>query len=71
MQQVGHKNSSVDTSGLKTNASYKDVREKIAQQTKDLRASHFALGVHNQLAQASSASMYTAPPTQALMNSSN
>ena len=71
MQQNGHKENISDPKGAKTNASYADVRQKIAEQTKDLRASHFALGVNNQVNQASSKAMFVAPPTNALVNGTN
>ena len=44
------------------------MREKIAEQAKDLRASHFALGADNSAAQASSAAMFIAHPSNALIN---
>ena len=71
MQQKGHKGNNNDPKGAKTNSSYSDVRQKIAEQTKDLRASHFALGVDKQVAQASSKVMFAAPPMHALVNGSN
>ena len=43
----------------------------IAQQTKDLRSSHFTLGKETGVGQASSAVMYKAPPTQSLLSSGN
>ena len=67
LQQDGHaadKNSS--RNGMQSN--YSEVRDKIAQQTKDLRSSHFHLGGEKGVAQASSAAMYKAPPQNALLS---
>ena len=55
-QESGHKGD--DGSSRNKGSTYTEVREKIAKQTKDLRSSHFALGVDQSTAQASSAAMY-------------
>ena len=67
LQQSGHKESDGAGGSRNKGASYTEVREKIAGQTKDLRSSHFALGADHSKAQASSAAMYIAPPTNALI----
>jgi len=67
LQQSGHKNRNNDP--LKSNDSFNQVRLKIAAQTKDLRSSHFALGGDKTPAQASSTITYQAPPTKALITS--
>lgn len=67
LQQNGYK-AEGEASTSRKGATYSEVREKIAQQTKDLRSSHFALGADNSTNQASSAAMFTAPPTNILIN---
>ena len=67
LQQSGHKTEAVGSPRDGNVASYSEVREKIAEQTKDLRSSHFALGVNNAPTQPSS-SMFSAPPTKALLS---
>ena len=67
LQQSGHKQDELNSTRNKV-ASYTEVREKIAEQTKDLRSSHFALGADQSTALASSAAMYIAPPTNALIH---
>ena len=67
IQQKGHKTGEGNGNSRNNGSTFTEVREKIAEQTKDLRSSHFALGVDNTPAQASSAIMYTAPPTNALI----
>ena len=48
MQQSGHKQRNTDK--LKSNDDFTMVRAKIAEQTKELRSSHFALGVDKTVA---------------------
>ena len=65
LQQSGHKDPS------RNNASYTEVRDRIAKMGKDLRSSHFNLGGEKGVAQASSAMVYQAPPTQNLISGAN
>ena len=65
LQQSGHKPD--NTGSRNAGPTYTEVKSKIAEQTKDLRSSHFALGVDKGQPQASSAAMYQAPPTKALI----
>lgn len=69
MQQSGHKQKGNDK--LKKNDDFTVVRAKIAEQTKDLRSSHFALGGDKTPAQANSSIVYQAPPTKVLISTTN
>lgn len=66
LQQSGHASDQGASRNSQAN-NYTQVREKIAEQTKDLRSSHFALGKETDFGQASSTTMYQAPPTTALL----
>jgi len=57
--------------GTRNNASYTEVRDRIALQTKDLRSSHFDLGKEKDTGQASSAAMFQAPPAKALIRNTS
>ena len=61
IQQAGH------NQGQNTNDDYQLVRARIAEQTKDLRKSHFALGKDNTIPQTSSNVLFKAPSTKALI----
>ena len=69
LQQSGHKQNAQASNTRNALPSFTEVRDRIAEQTKDLRSSHFALGGDKSPAQASSAVMFTAPPTKALISS--
>ena len=66
LQHSGHASDQGASRNSQAN-NYTQVREKIAEQTKDLRSSHFALGKETDFGQASSTTMYQAPPITALL----